>query len=111
MKIKLNLIAALLIAFFVSSCSFLQNVSQTSIPKNRSHPVDASSDKFVILLLNFNNDFVSEVKEDLKRKCPGGRVEGITSKTESVVYFPILVSRYIVSAHGYCQTQAKPNKN
>lgn len=96
------------VSFHFSSCSYLQNVSQTSIPESRGQVVTAESDKYVIFLFNFSNTFVEEVKTELEKKCPNGKVEGITSKTESVLYFPIILSKYVVSARGYCTTASSP---
>ncbi len=96
---KLLLSLALLAA---ASCTHLNSVSVTSIPKDRSQRVSAERYKFLFLLLNFNNDFASHMEKDLAEKCPNGKVEGIVTKTEMLTYFPLIAHAYNIRADGYC---------
>ena len=52
-------------------------------------------------MLNFNNKFVDGMESELADKCPG-KIQGIVTKTEAIMYFPILFHAYNVKAEGYC---------
>ncbi len=97
----MKVIVALFLISILSSCAFLNSVTVTSIPKNRSTKVTSERKKFIFLFLNFNNDFVNEMEKELAQKCDG-KIQGIITKTESIVYFPILFNAYKVTAEGYC---------
>lgn len=96
---RLVLFLTLLIS---SSCTHLNSVSVTSIPKDRSQKVSAERYKFLFLLLNFDNKFVDEMEKDLAEKCPKGKIQGIVTKTEGITYFPLLAHAYNIRAEGYC---------
>ena len=82
------------------SCASVVSVSLTPIPAERSRPVSAEVSKFIILGFNFNNDFVDEVVENLKEKCPNGVVSGILTKDELISYF--LAHTRKITAKGFC---------
>ena len=86
----------------LNACSYLSSVSTTSIPDSREHKVKAESYKFLFFAMNFSNDFVDEMAEDLAKKCPEGKVQGILTKHESIMYFPLIAHGINVSAEGYC---------
>ena len=96
--LKLSLAAALIIGF--SGCASLNSVSLTSVPAHRTHPVKTERSKWIVLGLNFDNDFVDDAVEDLKRQCPNGRVTGILTKDEVIAY--VLFWKRSVTATGYC---------
>jgi hypothetical protein len=98
MKSMISIIAIWLLA----GCTHLASVSTTSIPATRGKKVKAESHRFIFLLLNFNNSYVDQVVADLAGQCPGGRIEGILTKDESITYFPILAHGRRVSAEGFC---------
>ncbi len=89
-----------LLALAFSGCAVLHSVSMTSYPKNRQKPVQAQVKKFVLLGLNFNNDFVLNLTPQLQQQCPDGTVTGITSKYESVWY--VFAHQMIVTSQGFC---------
>lgn len=90
------------ISFALSGCAYLQSVSTTQIPAERQHKVSTERSRFIVLGFNFNNDYVNEMADDLAGKCPGGKVQGILTKHESIVYFPLFFQTVKVKAEGYC---------
>lgn len=86
----------------VSSCAQLGSVSTTSIPPQRDQKVSSEAYRFIFLLLNFNNKYVDSITQDLANQCPEGRVEGILTKDERIMYFPLIAHAVRVSAEGYC---------
>jgi hypothetical protein len=99
---KLILISTIL---FLSACASVQSVSLTQIPAKRSQEVTAQASKTIILGFNFNNDFVDNMTEDLKRQCPNGEVTGILTKDEAINYFLWMVHKRQVTATGYCNRE------
>lgn len=99
---NLSLAAALVIG--LSGCASINSVSLTSVPAHRSNPVKTERSKWIILGFNFDNDFVDEAVDDLKNKCPNGRVTGILTKDEVIAYF--LFWQRKITASGYCLTRA-----
>jgi hypothetical protein len=94
-------VLALIFVLLFCSCTHLNSVSVTSIPKERKEKVKAERYKFVFLLMNFNNKFVEEMEKELAEKCHG-KIQGIVTKTESITYFPIIAHAYNITAEGYC---------
>lgn len=86
----------------LSSCAYLQSVSQTSIPRNKSKKVTAKVERNIILLLNFSNEYLTDLTAQLANQCPNGPVKGILTKDEVVTYFPVIWHKSIVTAQGYC---------
>lgn len=86
----------------LTSCVHLNSVSLTQIPEKRANKVTASSERWIFFLLNFDNDYVDKLNEDLKGKCQGGKVQGILTKDETTDYFLALVLKKKVTATGYC---------
>jgi hypothetical protein len=95
----------ILFAFFifvVNGCTHLQSVSTTSIPKERGEKVSATKDRFIFLAFNFNNDYVNDLAEELANKCEKGKVQGVLTKHENIMYFPLIAHAVRVTAEGYC---------
>lgn len=92
------------------SCSHLNSVSQTSIPKDRSHIVEAKVENNIIFLLNFSNEYLDQITQKLMDQCPNGSVTGILTKDENITYFPIIFHKNIVTAKGYCIEETKKTK-
>lgn len=86
----------------LSGCAYLQSVSTTPVPQERTNVVQAESYRFIFLLLNFNNNYVDEMVSQLAEQCPNGQVKGILTKNESIMYFPIIAHASRVTAKGYC---------
>ena len=104
------LIMSLFALSFVS-CSHLSSVSQTSIPKDKSKIVEAKVENNIFFFLNFNNDYVDTLTQQLMDQCPKGSIKGILTKDENITYFPIVYHKSIVTAKGYCVTHKRLRKN
>lgn len=90
------------LAVGLTGCSHLASVSTTTVPKDRSKPVEVEADRLMIFLVNFDNDYVDGLTQKLAAQCPGGRVEGVLTKMENVTYFPLIAHSVKVTARGYC---------
>lgn len=86
----------------LSGCVHLHSLSQSTIPAERTRMVKAESYRFHFLLLNFNNDYVNDMAEQLANQCPKGQVRGVLTKHEGITYFPIIAHATRVEARGYC---------
>ena len=64
---------------FLAGCASLKSVSLTSIPKSRNTQVSASVNKWIVLGLNFDNDYVEGLTTQLQSKCDG-KVTGILTR-------------------------------
>jgi len=102
-----NLCFILIGGFLLSGCTYLASVSTTSIPAQRMNKVTAQGQRTIVLGFNLNNDYVDSITEDLAKKCPGGKVMGILTKHEDIVYFPLVVHAVRVKAQGYCVGNGK----
>ena len=89
-------------AFIFQSCAQLISVSQTSVPAKKGRIVETTKKKWVWGSAHFNNSFVYSVREDLIEQCPRGRVQGLLTTTEKIVYLPFLVERIKVQSQGFC---------
>lgn len=86
--------------FFTSGCVSLKSVSLSSIPKNRSNPIEAEVSRFVFLGLSFENNFVNELTDDLKNQCQGGVISGVLTKHETKFWLIGHTDRVVANA--YC---------
>ena len=91
-----------LLSLTLAACASLNSVSITPIPAARQNQVSAESERWLILGLNFDNDYADRVSADLARRCPDGKVSGILTKDESYMYFLFFVMKRKVTATGYC---------
>lgn len=98
----MKIFLALSVLMFISGCAQVRSVSQTSIPQKRTNEVKAEVTKNIILFLNFNTNYLNELSEQLRQKCPNGRVEGILTKDVHITYFPIIFHQDHITAEGYC---------
>lgn len=89
-----------LMAVPMAGCVSLQSVSLTQIPVKRDNKVTATTDKWIFLGLNFDNDYADKLTEKLKRKCENGEIRGILTKDETTAYF--IIFRRSITATGYC---------
>ena len=103
MKLKWLLIFILLMGM-TTGCTYLESVSLTNIPEERSKVVTATREKGIIFYFNFDTDFADELSADLRSQCEGGVVSGILTKFENICYVPVFCfySVYRVTAIGYC---------
>jgi hypothetical protein len=92
----------LLLCLLCSGCVHMRSISTTSIPVERDNAVESTGYRFLFLMINFKNDYVNEMTKDLAQQCPDGRVEGILTKQENIVYFPLFAHAVRVSATGFC---------
>jgi len=97
----------LAVTAMASGCVTLQSASLTQVPVKREKKITADSTRYIFFLLNFDNDYVDKVRDDLIRKCPNGKVSGILTKDEAVVYFPLIVHGRRLHAEGYCEQNGK----
>lgn len=93
---------ALVVIHGATACTTTLGVSTTNIPRDRSRSVSASTKRWVILGLVFDNDEVLTLPDRLKDKCPGGAVRGITTHHAMTNYFLGLVMTRQVLAQGFC---------
>lgn len=100
----MRLLCVLLLAVLSTACASLNSVSYTNIPADRSHPVEEEASSWSIFGIYFSNDFVDEVHDGLKSKCPGGRITGIATKYESRLY--VFITKRHIEAHGFCEQPA-----
>ena len=103
MKLKW-LLFFILLTGITTGCTYLESVSLTNIPEERSKVVTATREKGIIFYFNFDTDFTDELSADLRSQCEGGVVSGILTKFENICYFPLFCfySVYRVTATGYC---------
>ena len=103
MKLKWLLFFILLMGI-ITGCTYLESVSLTNIPEERSKVVTAIREKGIIFYFNFDTDFTNELSADLRSQCEGGVVSGILTKFENICYVPLFCfySVYRVTATGYC---------
>lgn len=101
-----SLSLCILAGLFLSGCASVNSVSLTQIPPQRSKVVSTEKSKTIILGFNFDNDFINTAVEDLKSQCPSGRVTGILTKDETILYFLFFVYKKRVTAEGYCVSGA-----
>ena len=103
MKLKWLLFFILLMGM-ITGCTYLESVSLTNIPEERSKVVTATREKGIIFYFNFDTDFTDELSTDLRSQCEGGVVSGILTKFENICYVPVFCfySVYRVTATGYC---------
>jgi len=80
----------------------MRSISTTSIPAERSKPVEAEGYRFMLLMINVDNDYIDGLTKDLAAECPDGRVEGILTKQEDIMYFPLIAHAVRVTATGFC---------
>jgi hypothetical protein len=92
-----------------TGCATVNSVAVSSIPANRSNEVSAEASRWVILGLNFDNDFVDQVARDLGHRCPNGKISGILTKDETYLYFLALVHKRRVVATGFCEKHNMAN--
>ncbi len=91
------------LASFCVSCAHVNSLSITQIPIKRDQKVEVTVSKIVILGLNFSNDYVDEMTDDLKSQCPNGKVTGVLTKDVEVNYFLWIVYKKQVEVTGYCE--------
>lgn len=96
----MKLLLSIVVAAVLSGCVSLSSVSLTQIPKARKKIVTAEASRTIFLGFNFDNDYVDRLAEQLRNKCPGGKVSGILTKYETTSYF--IVFKKTITARGYC---------
>ena len=97
---KKILLAGILMLSF--GCTHLKSVSMTDVPKKRDNKISVTKDRFIFLAFNFDNNYVDQLTYELAQKCSKGKVEGLLTKHEVIVYFPLFFHKQRVTAEGYC---------
>lgn len=103
-----NLILGSLVLATVG-CASVNSVSLTPIPADRSQRVHVETSKVIFLGFNFDNDFIDQTVEDLKRQCPNGKITGLLTKDENINYFLYIVWKKQITVNGFCQKYAAEN--
>ena len=103
MKLKW-LIVFTFMTVMITGCTYLESVSLTNIPEERSQVVTTAREKRIIFYFNFDTDFADELSADLRSQCEGGVVSGILTKFENICYVPVFCFYSVnrVTATGYC---------
>ena len=99
-------VSTVLLTLFLSSCASVNSVSLTPIPAERGNKVFTTASKTIFLGFNFDNDFIDQSVEDLKRQCPNGKISGVLTKDENINYFLYFVWKKQITVTGYCQKYA-----
>ena len=97
-----TIVTSLILSFALTGCVHLGSVSTSSIPADRSRPVEVEAYKFLPFLVSFSNSYVDDLVVSLAEQCPNGRVEGVLTKQELITYFPGIAHAYRVTASGFC---------
>ena len=98
----------LLLSVLFTGCVHMRSMSTTSVPVERSKPIEAEGYRFMLLMINTDNRYINNLPRDLAAQCPNGRVEGILTKHEDIIYFPLLAHAVRVTASGFCVDAAAP---
>ncbi len=102
MKNVKMLVSAILGSILLTSCAQLNSVSLTQVPAKRENVVKVEKSKFIVLGFNFDNDIVEDVANELKVKCPNGKISGVLTKDENINYFLYLFWSKKITVTGYC---------
>lgn len=86
----------------LSSCASVQSISLTNIPAQKGKRVHAEASRVIFLGFNFDNDYVDNLVNDLKRQCPDGTVSGLLTKDQMIDYFLMIVHKRLITAEGVC---------
>jgi hypothetical protein len=95
-------ILRLFLPFIMTSCTYTSSVSQTNVPPQRGHLVEASVKKYIVLGFNFDNDEVLELRHKLSEKCPNSAIRGIMTQDLRTLYFLGFFWARETHAVGYC---------
>ena len=104
----MNKILPLFLSVLFTGCVHMRSMSTTSVPVERSKPIEAEGYRFMLLMINTDNRYIDDLPKDLAAQCPNGRVEGILTKHEDIIYFPLLAHAVRVTASGFCVDAAAP---
>jgi len=100
------------ISLLGSGCTYTVAVSQSNIPAQRKQAVSASVSKFIVLGLNFDNDFALQLGTKLKESCPQGSVRGVTTHDKLTIYFPgIFWAREVDAPRYFLQQYSNSSHN
>lgn len=86
-------------------CAQLKSVSMSQVPANRSNKIQSEGFSWGIFGIYFSNSFVDDAIEDLRDKCPKGKISGVYTKYEGRSYF--FWSTRTVEARAYCISNKK----
>lgn len=98
-----KLILSSLLITSLTGCAYLNSVSLTQVPASRNREVKAQASRFIFFGFNFNNDYVDEAVADLANQCGGGKISGILTKDETIMYFSVFAMSRVITATGYCE--------
>jgi hypothetical protein len=86
----------------LTGCAYTTAVSTTNIPANRSKKVRASTKRYIVLGLVFDNDEVLALPQKLGEQCPNGAIRGVTTHNINTYYLLAFFWSREVVATGYC---------
>lgn len=102
-----RLMVLCLIPLSTAACTYVHAVSQTNFPRERSKRVRAETQRYMILGINFDNDYLYPLIDKLKDQCPNGRVRGLLTKDTLTSYLGIFFFSRQQLAEGYCVAESK----
>ncbi len=99
-----KIVSVLIASVLIQGCTHLASVSSSSIPKapQRNKPVMVEAKKMIFMGFNFNNDYLNDMAFRLANQCPNGKIQGVVTKHENVLYFGPFLYEVRVSATGFC---------
>ena len=89
-------------ALSMVGCTHLRSMSVTTIPADRSQPVEAVVERVIFFGINADNDYVEVLLQQLAEQCPKGKVSGLLTRTERSLVVPLIAHAITVRAQGYC---------
>ena len=107
MKSLYRLFTVAILSMLLSGCASLVSVSVTPVPEQRNNRVGATAEKWSFLGITFDNDYVDQMTDDLKARCPNGVITGLLTKDEVYSYF--LLFKRKITASGYCVKDVASN--
>lgn len=99
---------ALMMMFALSTvgCTHMRSLSVTTIPQDRSQPVEAVADRVIFFGINASNEYVDVLVDRLAEQCPKGKVSGLLTRTERSLVFPLVAHKVSVRAQGFCVAES-----
>ena len=93
------------VLLFLQACVYTQSVTLTNVPLNRSQKVSASVERWVFFA-TFDSNEVNSAPEALKKKCPGGRITGVSAKELRRLFLFQIIMKREIHLEGYCQANS-----
>lgn len=88
--------------FAIQGCTVAVLRSMDDLPQDRSRPVTAEAENWVILLNGTNNGADQQAVEQLAKSCPDAGVKVSVVENKYSFWLLSFLYRDQVTAHGYC---------